>query len=1151
MYVHRSNRMEVLVDELSAVLRKPKLQPLAPETILIQSQGMERWLGRELARRLGGFANARFPFPRAFIREAMDAVLGPAPDAVLYERATMTWAIAALLPELEGDRAFASVASYLREDAGAVRRLQLAERVAYLFDQYVIYRPKLVLGWEAGRGTDWQARLWRALLERYEAAPSDGGDAPSGGKVRAHFAARALEFERNFTPLFVERGALPARLCVVGGASLPPLFLRLLAKLAECIEVHLFWLAPTREYMGQAAAEGDALAWSGGDVHPLLASLGGVGAAFQQILESEVSYVDGAGDFVEPAPHDVLHALQGDLLANRDRARAGDDQRLPRPAVGCDESITLVSCHSPMREVEVLRDRLLALFDADPSLLPDDVVVMAPRIDTYVPLIEAVFSGDPRDPLAIPHRVADRSERSLNPAAEALLRLLDVLRGRLKASEVLDLLQVEPVRRRFGIDAPDLPEIYRWVHDAGIRWGEDAAHRGEYNLPEEAANTWRFGLRRLFLGHALSDDRRTVFGGVVPHDSLPADRVELLGKFARFCETLFESRQLVRVQRSVSGWCECLRQVVDSLLAEDPGTAWQLRPLHGALHDLESSARLAAFEEPVALEVLSAQLSERLETETSSADFVAGGVTFCAMLPMRSIPFRVVCLLGMNDGEFPRIEQQLGFDKMLERPQVGDRSQRAEDRYLFLETILSARDRLLVSHVGRGIQDNQPRPPSVVVAELSAAIENLLEPRRAGEPEYLAAVQHPLQPFSPRAFDGVDPRLASFGVPHARGAHVLARGQEPVTPLFAPDVQLTGLAAEDLGASLELQHVVAFFQNPARSLLRRMGLDLDEDVKLVEDREPVETDALARYLVGSRLMSAPEEHLDAYERVELARGALPFGSPGRVLLEGIGEVAAGMRRAAGRITRYGAESPRAIVVPLGRGPLEARLREVGALRTTEAPRELVGVLEGLYRANGGGDRATEAEAGRGSVRLRLVSASYARLSPKYELAAWIRHLAARAAGLPLTETLVLGRGKDDEVLLRRFPELSPERARALLSQLVDLYLLGLSTPLPFFPALSRVFVERFRKASGDAAAEERALDSVERELSDPNPWNGGEGADVHVAWVFRGRRPFREALGGRLEDLGLSFTEISRTVYEPLLDCVEDVPPEWSGEEQP
>lgn len=1108
MYVHRSNRMEGLVDELAAVLRKPKLSVLAPDVILIQSQGMERWLSRELSERLQGFANARFPFPRAFLREAMDAVLGPAPDAVLFERDTMTWAIAALLVELAPLKAFGPVTHYLADDPGGVRRLQLAERLAYLFDQYVIYRPKLVLGWEAGRGSDFQALLWRALIERYEHLGAMAGRTSS--PKQSHFAARAAEFERRFSPLFVERDALPARLAIVGGASLPPLFLRLLGKLAECVEVHLFALAPTREYLGQPERGAEKLAWSsaGHDVHPLLASLASVGSAFQQLLERDVSYVDGPAEFVDLPSDSVLHALQSDLLNNRQRS-ASERMRRPRPDE--DDSITLVSCHSPMREVEVLRDRLLALFAADPSLRPDDVVVMAPRIEQYVPLIEAVFSAEPGDEQAIPFRIADRSERSANPAAEGLLQVLRVVEGRLKASEVLDLLQCAPIRRRFAIEATDLPTIYQWVHEAGIRWGRDAAHRAEYGLPAEPTNTWAFGLNRLLLGHALDDDGTTLFGGVVP-EGAAAGEGELLGRFVRFCETLFESQSLARGARSVAAWCGFLRNVADSFLADEQGAEWQVGPVYAAVHDLEQAAERASFSEPIALEVLVAKLTERFETETSNADFVAGGVTFCAMLPLRSIPFRVVALLGMNDGEFPRVESQLGFDKMAERPELGDRSQRAEDRYLFLETLLSARERLLISYVGRGIQDNQERPPSVLVAELASAIEGLLAPRAAGEPEYLAPAQHPLQPFSPRAFDGADPKLASFSEMYASGARALVQGQEPIRPFFGEPLPADRAPAQ---TQVELEDLVAFFKSPARALLRHLGVRLDEELRLVEDREAVESDALVRFGIGMRLLEAQE--VETTQQVEQSRGVLPLGAPGRVYLEEIGSVTGALRRAKGDLASAGLHPPL---------PLQVRL-PVGAKVV-----ELVGALEETYRLEGAQDR------------LRQVSASFARLSAKYELAAWVRHLAAQAAESPVCETWILGRAADDTVLVERFGPVPPDRARALLADLLELYRFGHLAPLPFLPTISRTFADRVRSAPDDPELEEKALVSAERSFHDPMERGGNEGNDAHVEWAFRGTHPIRDVFeaGADAEDVPcrLTFAEVSRRVFLPLFEFLEE-----------
>lgn len=1133
MYVHRSNRMEALVEELAAVVRRAKLAVLSPETILIQSQGMERWLRRELASRLGAFANARFPFPRVFLREAMDAVLGPAPQGAFYEREVMTWAIADLFREHAGDRPFAAVSRYLGSDPGGLRTLQLAERVAHLFDQYLIYRPKLILDWQAGRGQDWQAVLWRSLVARYDrdGAEDDSSGRPESPASRAHFAARAAEFERSFSPLFVERGALPPRVCIVGGVSLPPLFLRLLGKLAESVEVHLFCLVPTREYLGHAASAEDGLAWTegGADVHPLLASLGGVGAAFQQILEEQVTYVDGPAEFVDPSRDTLLHALQSDLLNNRWQAAT---------AVPTDDSIRLVSCHSPMREVEVLKDRLFELFDADPSLRPDDVVVMAPRIDRYVPLIEAVFSRDPRDAQYIPYRIADLSERNLNPAAEVLLQLLEVMRGRLKSSEVLDLLQSEPLRRRFGIEATDLQHIHRWVHDAGIRWGEDAAHRAEHGLPAELTYSWRFGLRRLLLGYALSDDERTRFFDTVPYDRVAGDQVELLGKFARFCETLLAARALVKDgaeagpgrMRTVGEWCELLGQVADAFVADVEGAAWQLRPVHRALYDLAESARLAGFEAVVSLEVIATALARHFEEEKHGADFLAGGVTFCALLPLRSIPFRVVYLLGMSDGEFPRIEQRASFDKLAESPRLGDRSLRAEDRYLFLETLLSARERLIVSYVGRGIQDNEDRPPAVVVSELQAVVAGEAQ---SAEPA-LTPVQYPLQPFSPRSFDGSDPRLASYAEMYAAGARALvARRRDPVTPLF-PSALASPLRTDGgRAAPVELTELARFFENPARGLLRRLGIQLDEDVKLVEDREPVESDALVRYQIGSRLINAEVEALSEHELTELARGVLPPGAPGRETLKRVGVVAGAIRAIAAELRRYGRHVALPVEVTLGQP-------EVHRGHAQASARELVGVLEQLFY------RGESAAAGR--PPLRLVTCTYGRVLAKHELGAWIRHLTARGAGVPLEETLLLGRGPGDELVLKRFGPVAEERARALLWELTSLYQLGQRLPLPLFPTLSRAFAVRVGKAPDDPELERRALVQAEREFESDRV--GSEGADVYVQWAFRGRSPLSDVLDDpdwnrfQVRAGAPGFVEVSRRVFEPLLDCIEDLVPE-------
>jgi exodeoxyribonuclease V gamma subunit len=1093
MYVHRSNRMEVLVDELARVLRVPKLAPLASETIVVQSRGMERWLARELSLRLGSFSRARFPFPRAFIQEAMDAVLGPQEGAARFERGALTWSIVSLLGELRAERGFATVSSYLSDDPDGRRRVQLAQRIAHLFDQYSVYRPSMVLEWEAGKGSDWQAILWRALTARLGSS---------------HFAARSRDFERSFSPLFVARGSLPPRICIVGGASLPPLFLRLLGKIAEAVEVHLFALSPSSEYFAEGAA--DAVALAGGGVHPLLASLGSVGAALQQSLETEMSYVEGAGSFVDPGTDTLLHALQSDLLHNHVRGSESTPFLEPRAD---DGSISIVSCHSPMREVEVLRDRLLATFQADPTLRPDDVVVMAPHIEEYAPLVAAVFEADPKSAHYIPHRIADRNERRVNVAASALLGVLAVLRGRFKASEVLDLLQAEPIRERFGIAAADLPRIHRWVNDAGIRWGQDEAHRAEFGLPRDERNTWTFGLRRLLLGYALSDDGRTNFEGCVPHDDVTGDGALLLGKLNELCETLFGFRREVQRSYSLAEWRDLLGRMTSALLAE--GETWQLRPLHEGLYQLALQAETATFTEPVSLEVMTQLLAEHFESEIYGGEFLSGGVTFCAMLPLRSIPFRVVCLLGMSDGEFPRVETHLGFDKMAERPRVGDRSVRADDRYLFLETLLSARDKLQISYVGRGIQDNEARPPAVVVSELTTAVRGMFADASS---KCLAPAEQPLQPWSPRHFDGRDEQLASFDAEHARGAAALA-GTLQAEAVFCAQP----LERPEVADTVDLDDLVRFFQSPARALLRSLGVRIEDDAELVVDREPVESDALERYQVGARLLSGEWEVLSGpsagaelrkhLEETELRRGLLPIGAPGRVSVQAIVDLALEIRAAARRYTKA------------GKGPAQVFELGLGAALDAGGAAALVGALDRVY----------------GRTQIECM---YSQLGARHEVAAWVRHLAARAAGLPVDDAVLVGRDDKNPVCVRRFVPLDAGRAKELLVDLVGVYRLGHRVPLPLFPNASRQYVRTLLKKADDDAPG-RALNAARFEFTKMF----GEAHDAYVKLAFRGQDVIADgASTGVAGAPELGFAELSRRVFEPLLRHQEELDPQGHSE---
>ncbi|HEX2675447.1 MAG TPA: exodeoxyribonuclease V subunit gamma, partial [Polyangiales bacterium] len=663
---------------------------------------------------------------------------------------------------------------YLEGDDHARLRVALAGRLADLFDQYATYRPELVLDWQRGREAHFQALLFRAYAEQHGAG---------------HVAARAEQFLHALRNDPEARKRLPERVTVFGISTLPPLYLDLLGALSQHIDVSLFLLSPTREYYADlrsraqldaahlSDAELDALHLEPG--HPLLASLGRHGRELSEVLEERTQYMEVPDDlYEEPGEDTLLHRLQSDMLALRDRGHAPDAPRLPI-APG-DDSLAIHACHGAMREVEVLHDQLVALLSQQ-GIEPHDVIVMTPDIEAYAPVIDAVFAENPGR-ARIPFRIADRGALRSFEVVTALDAILDTLGGRMGVNQVLDLLGMEVIRARFAITADEVETARSLCAQSGVRWGIDASHRHEVEQPEREENTWRFGLARLALGYALPADGDALCLDRAPC-AIDSAQGELFGKLSELCETLFALHTELREPCSLPEWQARITRVLGALISEDASTADERKLCQRAMQNLVEHAARAGFAEPIGLATLRAELGDALDERSPAQAFLAGGVTFCQLVPMRSIPFRAVCLLGMNDGAFPASDAPLGFDKIAEKPRKGDRSRRNDDRQLFLEAILSARDKLLITYAGQSIHDGKPLPPSVLVSELIDHVARgfvlpgepaggLLEHTRRVEARLV--VRHALAAFSPRYFGAEqDPRFFSFARGQYGGAKAL------------------------------------------------------------------------------------------------------------------------------------------------------------------------------------------------------------------------------------------------------------------------------------------------------------------------------------------------------------------------------------------
>jgi exodeoxyribonuclease V gamma subunit len=1111
--LYRSNRSERLVDMLAQVVQRPLSDPLSPELIVVQSKGMERWLAMQLSLRLRVWGNAQFPFPRHLLERVFDAAPGEAAGAsaesigtapaltpsgiaervrggAAFDERVLMWTVAALLPAHTGEPAFAPIARYLEHDHDGVLRMQLAARIARVFDDYAVYRPELLLRFERGEEAGWDALLWRALVARLG---------------RGHQAARAERFIAALRAGTIERSVLPERLCLFGISTLPPLYLSVLSALAEHVDTHMFVLSPSREYWGdvQKPRAPDARSESAG--HPLLSSFGRLGREFQNLLEDRARYTESELDLYEdPGEGCLLHTLQSDMLALRNRG-ATDDSVPRAPLAADDDSLAIHVCHSPMREIEVLHDQLCAVLE-DPRIEPHDIVVMTPDIETYAPVIEAVFGQKGGRP-QLPYSVSDRKTRTTHEVVDALYALAEALSGRLSASSVLDLLTFDCIRTRLSIASEELDTLRAWIERSAIAWGADAEHRIEVGQPGFSDNTWRSGLERMLLGYAMSSTAPALGGGaaiegggqrlyegVLPLDEIEGGAGELLGKLAELCERLFRHRDALRVPRTMPAWREALLALLADLVHAGPSTAHEHQLIAAALAGLTDSAERAGFADTLELRGVLAQLERALDERLPARGLLARGITFCQLVPMRSIPFQVVCLVGMNDDAFPGRNTLIGFDRMSDRSErrAGDRSRRDDDRYMALEAVLCARRRLIITYIGRGIHDNRVIPPSVVVGELIDAVAQGFD---VADAEQRLCTIHRLHAFSPRYFDaGADPQLFSYAKHYREGARALGheRTNPPLLDGPLPPATIEELTIEDL---------VAWVTKPIeRFMQQRLGLYLGNDLAPLAEREPLELDQLERWKLGSDLLELAESGADLRELLPIARGAgaLPLGTVGSVVYD---KLVPGVGRIATAAKRYRAGE---------------RLAPIGVSLDIDGVR-LTGTLHGLW------------------PNAQLLT-TYSRIGKRFELAHFVRHVVLNYVleqqahpGYPRTSAIVarVADGKRDEAAEVAFAPIAEPKAalRALLSFVRD----AQRKPLPCIYEVTHAYAEGLRAApdkNGTTDLHDRALDRARKEFEA----KFGAQENPYVKLVYP---EFSELIA---DDGPAGFVALAHALFDPFFD---------------
>jgi exodeoxyribonuclease V gamma subunit len=1027
LIVHRAAQAADLVEGLAAELSSPAggaPDVFAEELVVVPARGVERWLSQRLSHRLGSIhgdgvcAGISFVSPASFGRLVGEVEGGP------WSVGELTWTVLAAVDASLDESWCATLARHLGHfDVGddaehkRGRRFATAQRLARLFGSYISQRPGMLLDWEAGRDLDglgatlpadlrWQPTLWRRVLET------------SGqvGPVQEHqrLCAEVAQGSREV--------ALPQRLSLFGHTRISEADLQLLEAVAVQREVHLWLPHPSSALWESIRESGKAVARKRSDdtsyataVHPLLAAWGRDSRELQLRLGDLRDATPDAAP--TPTSSSLLGTLQADIVANR------------LPTVirrsSADASISVHSCHGPSRQVEVLRELLVGLLQDDPTLQPRDIVVMCPDIEAYAPLIEAAFGLG--DALEITHpgqslrvRLADRSLVQTNPLMGVIGSLLTLAAGRAEASRILDFLALPSVRRRFSFTDEELETIADWVEQTGVRWAFDAAHRVEYGLEDYPQNTWQFGLNRLLAGVALSDDSGQWLGQTLPLDDVGSSAIDLVGRFTEVVRRLGEATDSLHGRHPLAHWLDTLSTAVESLALSDRGEDWQLAQVRRELAALLAGAEASGHVEAVlTLADVRALVADRVAGRPTRANFRTGSLTVCTMTPMRSVPHRVVCLLGLDDGVFPRAIRSDGDDVLARTPAIGDRDPRSEDRQLLLDAVLAATDRLIVTYSGRNEVSGEVRPPAVVLGEL-------LDVVHAMDPGGSVVRQEPLQAFSAELLSATSPR--SFDATMARAA--LAAREKRVTERVLGEVSLPQVPPSDL----ELEDLVSFLADPARAFLRqRLEVFVPQEEEERGDELPIELDGLSEWQVGDRMLHELFEGVapDTVLAREWRRGVLPPGKLGWTKAQEILQKAGPLASMAQTITQGASPSAHDVTIDLG-------------------GRLLTGTVTDIF------DR-------------RVVKMTYSRLGPKPQLEAWVSLLAlcVSAPGRGWTSG-ALGRGRKDSVGRVAFQ--APDEPLEILRDLVSIYDAGMNGALPLPMKTSYAWAEGRRQGAPRANA---------------------------------------------------------------------------------
>ncbi|WMY97133.1 MAG: exodeoxyribonuclease V subunit gamma [Arsenophonus sp.] len=915
--IYHSNKLKIHVEIIAKLIqKKPLSDPFEKEIIVVQTSNISNWLQIELAKKLDIVANISFLLPSAFFYKMFSRILCNIAEESIFNKRTMIWKVMQILPSLIDLPVFKLLKEYLKKDLNKRKLYQLSFQISDIFKQYLIYRPEWLEKWHNGQLVQglsdhqvWQKELWLALIQY-----SKKVSYPKVYKENFYYEFLKFLYLKMFSDI-----QFPKRLFIFGISILPPIYIKILHALAEHMNIYLinfnpcrnycintYWYSNIKKFQEKKSKKYDnkhqisyffnknlldASSYQSLMINPLLFSWGTSGRDYFYFL-SQLDQVHEVAAFVDISGNSLLHQIQRDILDFKNYTQLGltpetfKNSSLKRRLSKKDKSITFHACHSIKREVEILQDYLLDLFEKDSKLRPKDIIVMVNNIDDYAPYIPAVFTYVSQE-RRLPILISGKKTKEMDSIFKVFLFFLDLPKIRFTAKEVLNLLELPAVASKFSIDNKELDSLRQWVKESGICWGINDENIEILKLPITGKNTWDFGLKRMLLGYAM-DSKLGIWDDILPYNECKGLAAELVGKLAKFIDLLWKWRNILNQERKLLAWLPLCKCLLDSFFYFDKKNESACIFLLQKWHEVLKIGISAKYKNVIPISIIRDEFFMIFNDKKKNQCSFSGEINFCNFMPICSVPFKVVCLLGMNEKVYPRSIESVGFNLIEEKPKYGDKTYRNNDYYLFLEVLNSTSKCLYLSYIGYAIHDNQIYNPSILLSELLEYIsysfclkgdEHLNVDESAKKIQEHLLIKHTRVPF---AIENYSPISVHQSFADEWLSVVKKEGN-------AESIFCTGLFPKiEIYNEILLEELLFFYRNPISAFFKkRLKINFLNEVIRLPEEEPFLLNNLEKYKLNQFLLNAilNEEQLEVLFPFFFATGKLPSKNFARIYWE--------------------------------------------------------------------------------------------------------------------------------------------------------------------------------------------------------------------------------------------------------------------------